>query len=478
MGKFTKNVCEKCGRKFQNKRALSKHKCETVALNKNETCPICHKEKSKKNFNRHYRSCQKKDFFCIFGKIIKMTMKLVMAFNRGIKKFNYIGDTGDQKVYLYDKYIKERKSRKEKIETMGLKKNIKIINKDVAEMVNDDNYFNEKFNKRNISKNLLPLITETNNDFFPGISGRQVILNFLANNHIDNDKIVKKLNRKYKNLDYPIDSEIKKEDPQLYEEVLRLRGLYRQWKDKFDMFYFIFEKYKQDRSSFKCHYCEKILFREKRHLPNCKKAEIEFNKNKDKFVEDYIIRFYKYENIPIEKLARVFDKVKSLAFQNFFSEIPKLIYEEKKEAAEEEVKEKTLEEKRQLLERKKTNYWGKLFVKEVSKEEKPEKQPQKEQVEELADELEEIEPQEEDFQHFQDLDEDEDTDEEKSSEDNESKSELLREEKIKTNMFFYKFIRSKVKTSSFYINSNKNNYNYNYNSKEKDIDNNNNDDGW
>ena len=227
---------------------------------------------------------------------------------------------------MFNKYSKRKDediSRNEKIQSINLKDNIITIHNEYENEYNNDIYFKkkyyEKWNLLNKKDLIIPKI-EIEKNQFPGISLREVMIHFLNDNDYNNKYIIKRLNRRYKHRDYPTDDELK-QDNEIYEGILQLRGIYHQWKSKFDDFYFILQKYKEDRNQYTCDYCKKMLFDERRHLIHCKEGKESYNKNKNKFIEKYLIKFYKYQNFSIGDSNRIIEKTKDLDYDTFINSI-------------------------------------------------------------------------------------------------------------------------------------------------------------
>lgn len=392
MAKYTNNKCSKCNKGFRTKQGLIHHKCDSKDnKNEKERCLICGSDVFKKSFHHHYERCQRNDFFKKFGEVLIMLFRIISIFNKNLKVFNYIGDKNDKKIHIFDNYSKKKDediSRNEKIEMINLKSYIKTINRDVNEKHNENINFYEKFNKKGIPNNLIPLYNETKEDFFPGISFREIVFRFLKDNKLEKNKfIIQRLNSKFKYKDYPTDNEIKESSLEIYEEILRIRGLYEKWKSKFDMFYFILVKFKKDDNSFRCKYCNKVVFVLKKHLRTCEESEKYYKENKDKFIKDYIKKFYNYEKMKIEDYNRIDIQCENCNYNEFINKIPGIMikynhYNEKLQKQKEEEEQGIISNdnifnknkyisnisKKELLERKQNNYWGKLILNEVKRE--------------------------------------------------------------------------------------------------------------
>lgn len=323
--------CKICNRKFKNNRSLSHHKCDTIPTNKQtEKCLICKNDIKKTHFKRHYERCQSKEFMSTFGKIIQMIFKLIIIFNKKMKIWSYFGDNDDKKVYLYDNFAKNKQeeiSRKQKIQSVNLKKNTNIIENEYKKELNNDIYFKEKYyenNEMNNKKTMIIPSIEINKVHYPGISIREIVFRFLKNNKYDNQYITKRINRRYKHKDYPTDDEMKIY-PDIYEGILSLRGKYDNWIHRFNDFYYILEKYRQNKKSFRCDYCEKIIFDEKRHLINCIKGKESYNSDRTQFIENYIKKFYMFENFSISDVSRIIEKSKNLEYDVLITNIRTII---------------------------------------------------------------------------------------------------------------------------------------------------------
>lgn len=323
--------CKICNRKFKNSRSLSHHKCDTIPTNKQtEKCLICKNDIKKTHFKRHYERCQSKEFMSDFGEIIQLIFKLIIIFNKKMKIWSYFGDNDDKKVYLYDNFAKNKQeeiSRKQKIQSVNLKKNTNIIENEYKKELNNDIYFKEKYyenNEMNNKKTMIIPSIEINKVHYPGISIREIVFRFLKNHKYDNQYITKRINRRYKHKDYPTDDEMKIY-PDIYEGILSLRGKYDNWIHRFNDFYYMLEKYKQNKKSFRCDYCEKIIFDEKRHLINCIKGKESYNNNRTQFIENYIKKFYMFENFSISDVSRIIEKSKDLEYDVLITNIRTII---------------------------------------------------------------------------------------------------------------------------------------------------------
>ena len=325
--------CKNCNRKFKNNKSLSHHKCDTIPVNKQtEKCLICKNDIKKTHFKRHYERCQSKEFMSTFGEIIQLIFKLIIIFNKKMKMWSYFGDNDDKKIYLYDNFSKNKQeeiSKKQKIESVNLKKNMNIIENEYKKELDNDIYFKDKYyekNEMNKKKSMIIPAIEIEKRQYPGISVREVVFRFLKNNKYDNQYITKRINRRYKHKDYPTDDEMKI-FPDIYDGILRQRGEYSNWIHKFNDFYYMLEKYKQDktRTTFRCDYCKKMIFDEKRHLINCIKGKESYNNDKTQFIENYIKKFYMFENFSISDVSRIIEKSKNLEYDVLITNIRTII---------------------------------------------------------------------------------------------------------------------------------------------------------
>ena len=310
---------------------MSHHKCDTIPPNEQkDKCLICNQIIKKNHFKRHYQRCQSKEFIMTFGEIIHLIFKLIVIFNKKMKIWSYFGDNDDKKIYLYDNFSmnkQENISRKQKIESVNLKNNINIIENEYNNELNNDIYFKEKYyekNEMNKKKSMIIPAIEVEKKQYPGISIREVIFRFLKNNNYDNQYIIKRLNRRYKHRDYPTDDEMKV-FPDIYDGILYQRGYYRNWINKFNDFYFILEQYKQNRNKFRCDYCNKMIFDEKRHLIKCNKGRESYNNNRIKFIESYLIKFYDFARFSISDTNRIIEKTKILEYDLLITSIRTIV---------------------------------------------------------------------------------------------------------------------------------------------------------
>lgn len=371
MVKYTKNVCEKCSRKFKSGKAMARHKCDAIpsvnTQNSKIQCYLCKIWVRPNSYKEHQLRCQRDDFFRVFGSLLTLLFASVKMFNAKIKRFNHFGFIEDQKVAVYDrrhKTLNGTSNREKKIQDTNLNKNARFLNlmtndkdkKTLAEVENTGTIPNKK---------IVRVVQEINNHFFPSISFHDIVFKYLEKEGINNKYIEHRLKRAYRD-PYPTDKEIKA-FPRLYDDLITARARYITWKVQYDKFYFKIEKFKQERHCFDCKYCGKLTFNEKKHINYCPDAEEAYESNRRDFIEDYIRSYHKSELWSLSEENTMIGKGLVMDFQQFKIEFPSLIKYRARLVRKIEDRKKEIDKERseRRKERKKIQ-WGKMFIDEVN----------------------------------------------------------------------------------------------------------------
>lgn len=467
--------CPKCNRSFKGNKSFSRHKCDTKPIKEQKkTCPICKVVKQTQNYRKHYDYCESKKFLLTFGQFIYFLFKIITSYNRTLKKFNYIGDKDEQKIIIYNEKDPDNTKNlnyKEKIKTINLKNQRIHLNEIMENRYDNEKSIVNELSNNSKNKEFIPVVMEIKQRFFPGFSIREIVSRYLNDEEIDNKKIMKRLNVKYKYRDYPTDSEIRNQSEELYNDLITLRGNYPKWKHQFDKFFFMLKEYKNNNNSYRCSYCHKFVYSEKRHLINCDEGKTSFILNRDKFIKSYLIKYYNFDKMSQGKEWTIMTKSEGLNYEEFLTQFPKILKtrskiikeleseklgllpemindnndtKEKKETKEERIE--RIKKKKEMLQRKLTSYWGKSILKEVNEEfdrdkDKPIEEPKEEEIEIEDDNN------DDDFQHIRnqinEFENEGDDEPDKSSEDEESKSQLDKLTIQNTGTLIYNFKPSK-----------------------------------
>jgi hypothetical protein len=136
----------------------------------------------------------------------------------------------------------------------------------------------------------LQLLVDIEYDLYPSLSAREFIFKYLSDHRIYNKKIKDFVNRQLKRNDYFTDDEIRTA-PMKYIKISNLRNVY-DYGESYEKMNSLLKEIHEDKPTIKCRYCGKYVMNMKKHYNKCLDAMLEFYKNKERFISDYINLFY------------------------------------------------------------------------------------------------------------------------------------------------------------------------------------------
>lgn len=277
--------CNQCG-KMVSKKGMSSHKCNTLKPTDFIVCMICKTKLRGSSFKGHIPSCEAKSLFQKHRSFFRFLRVLVREFNRGIDR----------------KILKERKSKAfNKIYTLFEedKAYLKRNGKDLVELEMDNERRRGDIEALReatkegitISNSLpLPVLKEVFKDTQPKVSARQVIFKYLADIGKYNKYIKFWVNKCIKKGDYMTDEELAA-DNKVFTHLQKTR-VYSGYKETITPFYDMLRLHFNKEEAYKCPFCNKYMFRTRKHIYKCGPFKAQFDENKETTIFAFIKNFY------------------------------------------------------------------------------------------------------------------------------------------------------------------------------------------
>ena len=319
--KTNKVKCNKCNTTFKSEKYYKMHKCKSKYIK----CGICNFLISN-NFDRHYESCKKKNYYNQFIPFFSFLIILIRRINNTFKKISISSHDEEKKnlifTYKINKYKEElnesqenkQKLINEKIEKEEIEKNkdnyiqenkillnLAIKSKYIDYIKEDIKDLKEIQNKYEINDysilcypKIINTITNINNEFIPLISIRQILIDYMETYHnLDNEDaqlffefITKLVGEDDEYTNYEL-SEI---SLKLYLQAEKNRLNSIDYQDKIETLYYIID----NKDDYLCNFCqERYCLNKFNHLKNCDTFKQQFELNKTNVIV-YVIQYYLY----------------------------------------------------------------------------------------------------------------------------------------------------------------------------------------
>lgn len=412
MTKFGYYKCETCGQEVCKKKQKL-HKCVKADPNRLVDCSICKKGVNQKNFSAHFKVCQAREFCAIFMPFFVFFARMISYHNRGIKQTNIpgLGSRAEREKYIQRTFG-----------SRGTKGYQIVLNGVIKEKLNEAE---DKLKEAAIESGVDPKKIKNKEAvldalrFTARLSARQIIFDFLEKKEIKNEKIMMRLEKKFKKRDYPTDKEIST-NPKLFDEIKTIRAN-SGYTERYEKFYFLLEQYYSNRDLYKCKYCNGFSLKMKKHVNKCESFRDYFYGHTEEAIESYLNSFYGAGDWLDYQVRYYIDYYKKYSVNYFIETIEKHINDKIS------FREKIEQGKRELMKQQKTKFSAQDLIKEVDAWKPTIKMNEKMDDEKSA--------KSEDFgSFFPDFSED-DEDEEMESQDCESESIASKVEKT-SNEFF------------------------------------------
>ena len=314
MGK--KPTCTKCNAFIaKNLKALSAHtrQCNGVPKSKIGLCEFCNRNYDSKNFERHRVNCHKKKFFDTYGTFLNFLYKLVILYNLQNEKNNLLRFTNEKKYFIYNKKIENKNEKEKKEELKELKNNTNYISDNIPilnKYYKDENEDNkklleelgvEKEKRKNLM--LVKLIKTIKASENINLSFRQIVFDFLNNisnsvGSLVNNKIIEKINKKYKKNDFFTYDEIKNISDELYYKVFYLIDANSEYRKKYDYYYNFLEEFKNgNNKKYLCVFCKKYYLHKYQHYRKCIILKNEYKESVSETFYKFIINNFTDEQL-------------------------------------------------------------------------------------------------------------------------------------------------------------------------------------
>ena len=310
--------CKLCKQVFKSKRGLTIHSktCSGPNKNINKCCELCSKIITTNHYYEHFSTCHKRKFFEIFRGFLNFLFKLITQYNKenDIKKYARFIEIKKYLIYkikinnITDKLKLKELEDEFKNSNTYIKDNMNIYKNIINEIKKEENeQINEikkelklEENKENINKfnQINSLIQTIKYNDIPNISFRDIVINYIYSNDLENKKIKKALDRIYGKKDFLTENEIKKTDFYPQFKDLCNSDLYCK---NYNKFYDMLNTFANNTDSYRCIFCSKFILHKLAHLKICKVLKKIINE--DNKEENYIkIIKYVFEETQYEKL--------------------------------------------------------------------------------------------------------------------------------------------------------------------------------
>ena len=405
-------------------------------------CYLCGEKVKGTSYPKHYKICSAKKLVAILLPLLSFFMKLIGGLNRKLKRESVVGGTKNKRLYI----ASITGTPVSRVRLTQYRKKFNDMVKDEEEKISQK--IQKESEEAGIKLEDIELIQPLK-DYMsyrtPGLSGRQIIEDFLESRGKMNEKVKEVLDRKFKSKDYPTDAEIN-ENVLLMGKINKLRAMsgYRDYYQKY--YYFLVDLY-EHQNKYKCEYCGGFFARLDLHIKRCWEFKEKFNENKEEVIEGYLQKQFPLDPLGDEKIDFLKDHYKNYSAAYFVETAKKQFknrikyIEERENGKRKFIKENSQKKKynfKDLLDE--INKWsppgriladksdsGKSIPEEKEQEEKPQSDWDFQSIASIV---------------YEDTD-NEDDEPEPESEDNEEKSEVLEEEINKTAAAFYPWLQKK-----------------------------------